>query len=104
VTDFTVEELAAYIEEEFYNDLWYDLWAPYKEIPTQSTPYGTIEYVTHSDDGYDDGRIDRSVVFRIGDRYFRKSGYYDSWEGGDWDGELEEVRPREKMITVYEAI
>lgn len=101
---FTVKELEDYIEEEFYTDLWHDLWAPYDKDRTKETPFGVIEYVAHFEDGYDEGQVARSVVFKIGDRHFRKSGYYDSWEGGAWDGELEEVRPREKMITVYEAI
>jgi hypothetical protein len=38
-------------------------------------------------------------------RYFRADGYYSSYDGRDWDGaELYEVEPREKTITVYEAI
>lgn len=35
-------------------------------------------------------------------RYFKKSGYYASYDGGYLDGDCLEVRPREKTITVYE--
>lgn len=35
-------------------------------------------------------------------QHFRKNGYYASHYGYDWDGELYEVKPVEKTITVYE--
>lgn len=48
----------------------------------------------------------RYVVFEIisadGVQYFRKDGYYSSFEGTTWDGDFAEVRPVEKTITVYE--
>jgi hypothetical protein len=36
-------------------------------------------------------------------RYFRKDGWYASYDGGYLDGETYEVTPREKTITVYES-
>ena len=44
------------------------------------------------------------VVFKIGDRHFRKQGSYDSWEGGEWDGLLQEVEPFEKTVIDYKGI
>lgn len=41
------------------------------------------------------------VVFRVGDQLFRKSGYYNSWDGGYFDGDLEEVEPYEVTVTRY---
>ena len=36
-------------------------------------------------------------------RWFRKPGYYSSYgDGGDYDGDLYEVTPKEKTVTVYE--
>ncbi len=35
-------------------------------------------------------------------RYFRRDGWYASYDGGYLDGESYEVKPQEKMITVYE--
>lgn len=35
-------------------------------------------------------------------RYFKKSGYYSSYGGSDWDGEIRSVWPSQKTITVYE--
>jgi hypothetical protein len=34
----------------------------------------------------------------------RKEGYYASYDGSTWDGAFEIVEPREKTITVYEAV
>jgi hypothetical protein len=35
-------------------------------------------------------------------RYFRKDGWYASYDGGYLDGDTYEVTPQEKVITVYE--
>jgi len=45
-----------------------------------------------------------SVVIRAGDQLFEKSGYYASHYGADWDGDVREVQPVERTITVYEAV
>lgn len=48
------------------------------------------------------------VVIKVTDtatgeaQYFRKSGFYSSYEGFTWDGDFYEVKPQEKVITVYE--
>lgn len=57
--------------------------------------------VVHTTGGEDEGSY-ASSTFQIGDQYFRKSGYYASHYGYDWDGELEEVRPVQKVVTVFE--
>lgn len=36
-------------------------------------------------------------------QYFRKDGYYVSYDGGTWDGDFREVKPQQKTITVYET-
>ncbi|ANA86355.1 hypothetical protein BH762_gp012 [Gordonia phage OneUp] len=48
-------------------------------------------------------------VFKITDddgnvRYFRREGWYASYDGGHYDGPTVEVRPAEKVITVYKKI
>lgn len=35
-------------------------------------------------------------------RYFKKEGYYSSYGGTDWDGEIRSVWPSRKTVTVYE--
>ncbi len=55
--------------------------------------------------GVDSERINSQAtrVFRIDDSYFRIDGYYDSWNGTDFnDSSFRDVRPIEKTITVYE--
>ncbi|QBP33232.1 hypothetical protein SEA_BRUTONGASTER_10 [Gordonia phage BrutonGaster] len=49
------------------------------------------------------------MVFKIADdegnvRYFRREGWYASYDGGHYDGPTVEVRPAEKVVTVFEAI
>jgi len=51
--------------------------------------------------GMDEGS-NATSTWQIGMQYFRKSGYYASHYGYDWDGELEEVRPVKKVVTVFE--
>jgi len=48
-------------------------------------------------------------VFKITDdagneRLFRRNGWYQSYSGGEFDGPTEEVKPVEKVVTVYKAI
>lgn len=42
------------------------------------------------------------IVIKIGDQFFKKSGYYNSWDGGAYDGELFEVEPVQVTRTEYQ--
>jgi hypothetical protein len=46
------------------------------------------------------------VVISISDgtttRYFRKDGYYASYDGGYLDGDTREVKPAERLVVFYE--
>lgn len=46
------------------------------------------------------------VVFSLTEgnlnRYFRKPGWYQSYDGGELDGDLTEVNPVAKVITVWQ--
>jgi hypothetical protein len=47
------------------------------------------------------------MVFKTTDvdgavQYWRKDGYYSSYDGGEWDGDFREVDPVEKVVTFYE--
>lgn len=44
------------------------------------------------------------IVIEINGRFFKKSGYHESHYGTDWDGTLDEVKPREATVTVYDNI
>lgn len=36
--------------------------------------------------------------------YVRVKGYYDSWNGADWDGDLEIVEPYEVKVTRWKTV
>lgn len=36
--------------------------------------------------------------------YFKLKGYYDSWNGTDWDGDIKIVEPREITVIVWDAV
>lgn len=109
--NWTAEDFERYLSDEwnytkgyytidsidgFFSYLWH-------EASVIDTKFGTVERVDTGTD-YEDGREQRMMVIKIGNRFFKKYGYYDSWESSAWDGSLTEVRPREKMITVYEIV
>lgn len=50
------------------------------------------------------GGEDVSVVIRIGTQFFRKTGWYSSFNGADWDGSLTEVRPEEETVIAWVAV
>jgi hypothetical protein len=43
------------------------------------------------------------VVFRVGSQYFRKSGYYASYDGSNWDGDVQEVTRRQLTVSTWEV-
>jgi hypothetical protein len=86
--------------EEADGEFWYTLetsnWVEVEGL-------GRLEFV----EGYSGGEGGGSnvySVFKIGDQYFKKTGYYASHYGTDWDGSIYEVVPQEKTITVYKSI
>lgn len=106
--DFTVEELEEYIEDEFSYKMSYfsirgtdgffsHLW---HEANSLQTKFGLIERVQKETD-YDEGRELRSLIVKVNDRFFKKVGYYDSWDSCSWDGNLFEVAPFEKTVIEY---
>lgn len=57
------------------------------------------------EEGDCEGGGDYSCVVRYfeeHDVYIQVTGFYSSYEGTEWDGEFEQVFPKEKTITVYE--
>lgn len=95
----TVAELEAAVEGYdggYYDGPWQDLY------PNSSVEVGlyTLEYV-EKEGGYEGGGEELWVVFKVGDQYFRKSGYYASYDGSTWDGALEEVEPYVEPKTLY---
>lgn len=47
---------------------------------------------------------DRWVVFEVNGRLYEKDGYYASYDGTTWDGDLYEVKPVEVTVTKYHRV
>ena len=108
MADFTAKELETYLEDN--SETLFDYKSPWNGIDemdyrdgtdgTVEVPgFGKLELVENfGGEGMGDQMW---VVFKVGDRMFRMNGYYDSWNGGEWDGSLEEVEAREVKVTQY---
>ncbi|WP_040828953.1 hypothetical protein [Nocardia jiangxiensis] len=73
----------------------------------RSAPFRYVKLV-ESVGGMDEGSH-RHLVFEVefSDyrvRYYKKSGYYSSYDGTSWDGDLHEVKPVKQNITRYEEV
>ncbi len=44
---------------------------------------------------------DQWMLFKVEGQFFRKYGYYSSWDSPTWDGRLVEVVQREVTVTKY---
>lgn len=63
-------------------------------------PSGTVKFVDEF--GGEDMGSQRWIVFRVGEDYFQVDGYYNSWDGDNWDSaELVEVVPVERTVTQF---
>lgn len=89
--------------------VWENLAAgrPVEVFPVATEPV-TAEFVQFKDrekDHYGDYlQDDREmfVIFKVGDRYFKKYGDKSSYGDEAWDGECVEVFPTTKTIQVFE--
>lgn len=77
----------------------------YKPISgdTVETPLGELEIVDHGPT-HREGTYTTELwkVFRIGDLHLKIKGVYQSYDGTNWDRELEVVHSVEKTISVWE--
>lgn len=96
----TVADIEAAVEaHEFSDDFWPEFgWASRGE--KENLPgLGEIVVVDRRDDPGDGQEM--WIVFSLGDQFFRKTGYYSSWDGSSWDGALVEVEPYVEPVTFY---
>lgn len=98
---FTLGELEAAFEAEaveWLDDPTYDLYIGefWSEFDYHKQAYITgIGVATFIESGKmysEQYQFDTYVVFEVAGRFFRKKGYYMSYEGSSWDGALEEVK------------
>lgn len=71
--------------------------------PIVKFPSGELELVDMQL-GEEGGPENVWVVFRFEDKLYRINGYYNSWNGTDWNSHVEEVQAKEKVIIIYEKV
>lgn len=103
-----LEEFFEHVENSWNDDAvqgpssWYDIkWGD--GTPCEIPGLGTLALV---DEYGGEGKGEEYwVVFSITQddvtRHFKKPGSYQSYAGAEWDGNLESVTPKEKVITVW---
>jgi hypothetical protein len=91
--DDLTEEEKELLEEEFSEQIqWGDKTVELPEV-------GTASYVD-----YEHINEDLTLIFKIGEQFFKITGFYSSYDADEWETEVTEVVPKEKTITVYEEI
>lgn len=98
-----VEELVSKYEEDHGDELDGNVYESIKWGSDIEVPgLGKLELV--EDFGGEGQGDDYWVVFKVGDQFFKKNGWYASYDGGELDGDLYEVVPVQVSRTEYEAI
>lgn len=87
---------------------WDELWEKGKTLVTPLTDTTTAVLVSKTEretDSYGDfiqGEGEVSMVFQVGDRFFKKTGYQGSYDDErSWDGGVSEVFPVERTVVTY---
>lgn len=110
-TNFGTTEILEALEDHLEDgDGWHDFteYVPGADLGSRWRPLtitidGTDYTVTEIERTGGEGEGSRaSVLIGIGSQFFRKSGYYASHYGTDWDGDFTEVKPVVKTVTVFE--
>ncbi|WKW85825.1 hypothetical protein SEA_PHINKBODEN_20 [Gordonia Phage PhinkBoden] len=82
----------------------------YRKFDKRGVALADIGHATLVADHGGEGQGDEYwFVFSITDdagneRFFRRNGWWQSYEGGGYDGPTEEVKPVQKTITVFESV
>lgn len=111
MSEFTVKELNEAIIErydelelDYKGEVYQDIW----DEEFDSKDLGELEGIgivelQETTGGQGDG-APTELVLKVGDRYFTINGYYSSWDVGQMDGDLYEVRQEQVTVTKYERI
>ncbi|MEU2002036.1 hypothetical protein ACH47B_13175 [Rhodococcus sp. NPDC019627] len=86
-------------------DEWSELYEA-KADAVEVDGIGMVKAIDGEDAGEGDYAAGVFVVFEVTDseggvRHFRKNGYYQSYNGTEWDGDFFEAKQVEKVITVW---
>lgn len=94
---------------QVYTDRGWEVWVDCFGDPATFVPgLGMVKVVEQEGGGEGQGEY-ANIVFQVVSenaevRYFRKEGFYSSFDGIEWDGTFEEVTPVKKYITAYERV
>lgn len=91
-----------YYGDYFWGDLEWDVKRGHLTALTIDGETLPVEFVESEEGGEGDWETEVWVVFKVGDQYFRKTGYYASHSGTEWDGPMTEVHRVKKVIKVWE--
>lgn len=98
-----MRDLNAIAFTEWFEGLDGSSYSPEDALPRDGkSPFGDFEVVQDQRDIYQPDSW--SVVVKVGDRYFERTGYYSSWDGVDWEmngHDWEEVYRKEKVEVYY---
>jgi hypothetical protein len=94
-----LDELYEYYYTIFDDNGGWSEWA-YGPNPVTIPELGSVEIVYEGRDPLDPDVM--YVVIRVDGKLFKKSGYYSSYSGGEWDDDWREVEEKKKEITIYE--
>jgi hypothetical protein len=113
--EFDTEDSDFEYEDEHWSELAYSLGSTWRwnsetktreEIaPGQDFEGVRVMCVQDVGGGEGDGELRYAVYSftdKTGTKYFRKDGYYASYDGTTWDGAFREVTPHERVVIFYE--
>lgn len=77
----------------------------YERGPAPVFDFGTVKVI--EDFGGEGQGETRYIVIEVTDsagatQFFRKDGYYSSYDGSDWDGDFREVKAQPRTVVFYE--
>lgn len=102
LNDLTLQDVEDAIEN--WDGSWWELEAHNEGYPIAGFEGLTLEVLEQ--EGGEGSGYEIELVFTLSasgkTRYFKKHGHHISHDGTYWDGDLEEVKPQKKTITVYE--
>lgn len=95
---FTLKELDEFLSKSY--DGWNSLG---NEDPSFiETPYGLVEVVEIDQRYVDDYQFDAWLIVSLNGKLYKKSGFYQSYDGYSWDGKL--TRVEKKPVTREEWV
>jgi hypothetical protein len=114
LADLSVHNVKDFIAAAYCADVGYSVYDPgcYNEAIWEmyngTIRYGNILITQQQQTGGGEGSGEyMDVVWKIHDddnnaRYFKQTGRYYSFVGGEWNDDMKEVFPRQVEVTVYE--